>query len=38
LVLGEAKKVKCPHCGEIVWAKEGAVAYVCPECAERFSF
>lgn len=38
LELGEEKKVKCPHCGKIVWAQEGAPAYICPECGEKFSF
>lgn len=36
--LGEEKKVKCPHCGNIVWAQVGAPAYICPECKEKFSF
>ncbi len=38
IVLGDDKKVKCPYCGNVVWAKEGAPAYVCPECKEKFSF
>jgi hypothetical protein len=38
LELGEDKKVKCPHCGNIVWAQAGAPAYICPECGEKFCF
>lgn len=38
LTLGEEKKVKCPHCGNIVLAQEGAPAYLCPECGKKFSF
>ena len=36
--LGEEKKVKCPHCGEKVYAQVGAPAYICPVCKEKFSF
>ncbi|MBQ8427922.1 MAG: hypothetical protein IJX18_01560, partial [Clostridia bacterium] len=38
LELGAEKKVKCPFCKTIVLAQEGAPAYECPECGEKFSF